>query len=170
VDALRYFGEEFDAVSAALHAIISERPDADGRRHAVTSDDFAAVHARFAGGGLAAMVYSVVAAVDEPASLTLHGERGAMRLTQTDLRIAPIGGEFVVERRGPAADLPGDSAGGSFGSGTLALGRALREALDEGDRAALSPAATFEDGVAQQRVLDAARRSHANGGCWEKVR
>ena len=32
------------------------------------------------------------------------------------------------------------------------------------------PEATFADGLAQQRVLDAARRSHANGGRWEAVR
>jgi hypothetical protein len=49
------------------------------------------------------------------------------------------------------------------------LGLALRRALDEGDRQALAPAATFEDGLAQQRVLVAARRSHAAGGRWENV-
>jgi hypothetical protein len=35
----------------------------------------------------------------------------------------------------------------------------LRAAIDDGDRDALAPAATFEDGLMQQRVLDAARRS-----------
>jgi hypothetical protein len=43
----------------------------------------------------------------------------------------------------------------------IAACRALRDALDNGDRSALAPAATLEDGLMQQRVLDAARKSAA---------
>lgn len=167
VDALRYFGHEFDAVQALLHTFIVERPAADGGKRRVTADDFAAVHARLSEGAFATMAFSVVAAVEEPTMLTLHGERGALRLLGADLLAAPPGGGWVHERRGTSETRPGDSAGGAFGSGTVELGRALRALLDSGDRAALLPAATFADGLAQQRVLDAARRSQGHGGCWE---
>jgi len=58
---------------------------------------------------------------------------------------------------GDLSQRPGNSPGGAFGTGTYLLGVALRRAIDDGDRSALAPAATFEDGLAQQRVLDAAR-------------
>lgn len=64
---------------------------------------------------------------------------------------------------------PGNSHGGAFGSGTLHLAHALRVAIDEGDRSALAPAATFADGLRQQRVLDAARQSSRAGGIWIPV-
>jgi hypothetical protein len=64
---------------------------------------------------------------------------------------------------------PGNSPGGAFGTGTIHLGRALRAALEDGDRSALAPGATFEDGWMQQRVLDAARRSSTSGGGWSRV-
>jgi hypothetical protein len=76
------------------------------------------------------------------------------------------GGAMVGD---PRPTRPGNSHGGAFGTGTLHLGYALRAALDEGNREALSPAATFEDGLMQQRVLDAARRSAEEGG-WVYTR
>ncbi len=139
VDPLRYLVGEIEAVQATLHTFIGERPYDDGRRK-VTADDFAAVHARLRGGGIAAM--------------TLMATRG-----KPFTRIVGV----------DTAKRPGNSAGGAFGTGSLELGRALRTAIDDGDRSALEPAATFEDGLAQQRVLDAARRSSGRDGGWEKV-
>jgi predicted dehydrogenase len=165
VDALRYLGFEIEAVQAALATFIAER---SGR--AVTSDDFAAVHLRLRGGAVAAMTFSAVASgSDEPTPFTIHGERGAFRLVGEELLFAEPRGAFRRIAGSDLADRPGNSAGGAFGTATYLLGVALRRALDEGDRHALAPAATFEDGLAQQRVLDAARRSHAAGGRWENV-
>lgn len=169
VDALRYLVGEVEEVQAVLHTFIAERP-ADGGRKAVTSDDFAAVHARLEGGALADMVFTVVAALDEQATWTLQGEKGAIRLAGEDLWMAREDGGWRKEHQGRPFDVPGNSPGGPFGSGTVHLGRALQAALDGGDRHALSPAATFRDGLAQQRILDAARRSQKNGGRWEKIR
>lgn len=168
VDALRYLVGEIHEVQAVLWTFIAERPS-DGGTKFVTSDDFAAVHARLEGDVLGTMVFSVVAGLDEETTLTLHGERGAIRLAGEDLLVAKTGGEWKTRHRGTPLDVPGNSSGGPFGSGTVYLGRALAAALNGGDREALSPAATFEDGLAQQRVLDAGRRSHGNGGRWEKV-
>jgi predicted dehydrogenase len=164
VDALRYLGMEVEAVQAALHTFVGERPFGDAMKQA-TADDFAAVTLRLRGGALAAMTFSGVSAgPEERAVLTIHGENGAMRLTGEELLLSVRGEPFTRAAGGEAADRPGNSFGGAFGTGTFHLGRALRAALDDGDSAALAPAATLEDGLAQQRVLDAVRRSSANGG------
>lgn len=170
VDTIRYLGCEIEAAQAFLHTVITERPH-DGATKRVTSDDFASVHLRLARGGVATLNLSVVATgPDEPSMLTLHGEEGALRLIGEELLYAPRGGQPFTRLAGAnLAERPGNSAGGPFGSGTLLLGHALRAALDDGDRTALAPAATFADGLAQQRVLDAARRSSASGGQWERV-
>jgi len=166
IDTLRFLGMEIEAVQATLQTIIGERPFENGTRR-VTSDDFAAVHLRLASGAIAAMIFSAVASgPDEPTALTIHGEEGAMRLVGEELLTAMRGEPFTVATSAGRSDRRGNSAGGAFGSGTFHLGRALRAALDNGDRSALANAATFEDGLAQQRVLDAARESNARGGAW----
>jgi predicted dehydrogenase len=121
-------------------------------------------------GALAAMTFSGVASgPDEPSVLTIHGENGAMRLVSEELQMALRGEPFSRAAGGPTAQRAGNSFGGAFGTGTFYLGRALRAALDDGSPSALAPAASLEDGLAQQRVLDAARRSSAGGGRWEPV-
>lgn len=187
IDALRYLGCEIEAVQAMLATIIDER---SGKR--VTSDDFAAVHLRLGAAAsgdsnqlrfgasdrlkpvlhsaLATMTFSAVASgADEPTSMTVHGESGAFRLTGEELLFAKPRGVFERIAGNELAQRPGNSAGGAFGTGTYHLGLAIRRAIDEGDRSALAPAATFRDGLAQQRALDAARRSSAEGGRWTDV-
>lgn len=164
IDTLHYLGLEFEAVQAMLATRIATR---SGR--AVTSDDFASVHARLTNGVVAVMTFAVVAGVDEPTTLTIHGEHGAMRLMGEELLFAKRGSGFERVAGNEIAKRPGNSAGGAFGTGTLLLGKALKKAIDDGDATALAPAATFEDGLKQQRVLDAARASDANEGRFEKV-
>ena len=166
VDTLRFLGMEIEAVQATLRTIIAERPFENATRP-VTSDDFAAVNLRSSGGVIAAITLSTVASgPDEPSTITIHGEEGAMRLAGEELLTAMRGEPFTVASSAGRSDRKGNSAGGAFGSGTYLLGRAIRSALDDGDRSALADAATFDDGLAQQRVLDAARMSNAKGGAW----
>ena len=165
IDALRYLGSEIEAVQAVLGTMIRER---SGK--AVTADDFAAVHLRLSGGALAAMTFNAAASgPEEPCVLTIHGEDAAFRLVGEELLFAKRGKPFERIAGNDTAKRPGNSLGGAFGTGTLHLGRALRAAIDDGDRNALAPAATFADGLMQQRVLDAARRSHGAGGGWEAI-
>jgi predicted dehydrogenase len=169
VDAFRFLGMEIEAVQATLKTIIDERPLESGSRR-VTSDDFATVNLCLTAGAVAAMTFSAVASgPDEPTTLTIHGEEGAMRLVGEELLIAMRGEPFTAATTGKRSDRKGNSAGGAFGTGTYLLGRALKNALDDGDRGALADAATFEDGLMQQRVLDAARKSSANDGCWTNL-
>lgn len=166
VDALRYFGMEIESASATLRTLIDQRPVEGGELRDVTSDDFAVIHLRLGGGASAAIHLSTVSTgPDEPASLTMHGERGAIRIIGEEILLSQKNAPFTRIAGGPLESRPGNSAGGAYGSGTLHLGRALKAALDDGDRSALAPGATFEDGLMQQRVLDAARASSANGGC-----
>jgi len=169
VDTLRFLGMEIEAAQASLQTIIDERPFENAKRR-VTSDDCALVNLRLAGGAIAAMTLSAVASgPDEPATITIHGEDGAMRLIGEELLTALRGEPFTLAAGDELAPRRGNSAGGAFGSGTYFLGLALRGALDNGDRSALTNAATFDDGLAHQRVLDAARASSAREGCWVMV-
>ena len=169
VDALRFLGMEIEAAQATLLTIIDERTFENAKRR-VTSDDFAGVHLRLAGGAIAAMTFSAVASgPDEPTTLTIHGEDGALRLIGEELLTAMRGEPFTLAAGDELAPRRGNSAGGAFGSGTYLLGLALRSALDDSNRNALEGAATFEDGLAHQRVLDAARASSAREGCWVTV-
>ncbi|HVT44781.1 MAG TPA: Gfo/Idh/MocA family oxidoreductase [Thermoanaerobaculia bacterium] len=170
VDALRYFIGEVVEAQGALATFVRQRPAEEGEMREVTTDDFAVATLRMEGGALAQMTLSVVAGVDEPTTLTFHGEKGAMRLTGEILSMAPPGGEWREVFRGEAKEMPGNSPGGPFGSGTLHLARALERAIDRGDLEALAPAATFFDGLQQQRILDAIRSSHSAGGAWTSVR
>jgi predicted dehydrogenase len=164
IDATRYLVAEIEAVQAMLVTVIKER---SGR--AVTADDLASFNLRLAGGPVATITCSAVAGgPDEPATITIHGETGAMRLIGEELLFAKRNEPFARIAGGDMSDLPGNSPGGAFGTGTTELADALARKL-AGDRDALAPAATFRDGLAQQRVLDAARRSNAGGGGWENV-
>lgn len=168
VDALRYFGGAVESAQAVLRTIITQRPFGDGTRE-VTADDWASVDLLLHGGAVASLQFCAVSSgPDEPAVMTIHGDRGAMRFAGEEVLLSQNRGPFERIAGGPLEERPGNSPGGAFGTGTLHLGRALRAAIDDGDRDALAPAATFEDGLMQQRVLDAARRSSANGG-WAKV-
>ncbi|MGA8806998.1 MAG: Gfo/Idh/MocA family oxidoreductase, partial [Thermoanaerobaculia bacterium] len=166
VDMLRFLGMEIEAVQATLRTIIDERPFENGTRR-VTSDDFADVALRLANGAIASMIFSAVSSgPDEPTTLTIHGEEGAMRLAGEDLLLAMRGEPFTAATKSSRSDRRGNSAGGAFGTGTYLLGRALKTAIDDGDRSTIADAATFEDGLKQQRVLDAARESSAHDGRW----
>ncbi len=168
VDALRYFGMEIEEAHAVMRTTIDRRPYGDTTRE-VTSDDFASVDLRLRGGAMAAMTFSVVSGgPDEASVLTIHGERGAMRFSGEEVQLSRKQSPFQTMAGGAMPQRPGNSQGGAFGSGTLHLGHALRAALDEGNRNALAPAATFQDGLMQQRVLDAARKSAREGG-WATV-
>ncbi len=168
VDALRWFGMEIESVQAMLHTIVDRRPFGDGTRE-VTSDDLASIDLRLRGGALAVMALSAVSSgPDEAAMMTIYGESGAMRFIGQEVLLSRGGSPFE-QVAGPAPKLPGNSPGGAFGTGTLYLGHALRAALNDGDRDALAPAATFEDGLMQQRVLDAGRKASASNSGFVAV-
>lgn len=170
VDGIRFLtGEEIVAVTATLHTVVKDRHDDEGVRRQVTSDDTALLTLRLASGALAQLNMTVVAAADEDTTLTVHGERGGLRLSGHVLEQAEGGKGWGAVMRSDEIDSPGNTAGGPFGTGTHLLARALADALTRDDHRSLEPAATFGDGLAHQLVLDAARLSARNRGAWTDV-
>ncbi|HVE71936.1 MAG TPA: Gfo/Idh/MocA family oxidoreductase [Thermoanaerobaculia bacterium] len=112
---------------------------------------------------------AVASGPDENSLFTIYCEGGAMRFSGEEVLLSTNGSQFTRMAGETMQARPGNSPGGAFGTGTLHLGRALRAAIDDGNRDALAPAATFEDGWMQQRVLDAARQSSASGGGFVAV-
>ncbi len=168
LDTLRFVCGEIDAVSGTLETFIAERPFEDGTR-AVTSDDFAAAQLRFADGGLGSVVMSLVSAVGETDTLTIHGDAGALRVEGSQrLFVARRGGEWQERTPAQSLAIPA-SLQGQFPIATVYLGQALR-AYADGDRAALAPGATFVDGLQIQRLLDALHQSVAANGAWVAVK
>lgn len=168
IDAIRYLtGDEIIRARGALKTTIAERPDADGHPREVTSDDTAFATLELAAGAVAELSLTVVAAVDEETTLTIHGEAGGMRLRGHVLEMAESGRWNLVQQA-EEIESPGNTAGGPFGTGTHLIARALY-GYAQGDRDTLAHAATFEDGLVQQRVLDCVRESAARGGAWVEV-
>jgi len=165
IDLLQFLFGPVAAVNGMLNTFITERPGPDGPR-AVTADDYASLLVRFAQGGLGTVTMSVVAGHNEPSRVTAQFEDGALRFEAGRLHMARRGDEWNDITPADAVTIP-DSlrAGGEFHIGSVYLGHALKAALHN-DNSALLPAATFADGDRIQRVLDAARTSHDNGGGW----
>jgi predicted dehydrogenase len=168
VDALRFMGLEPEEAQALMRTIIDRRPDGNTPRE-VTSDDFTSVDLRARGGAVAAMTFSAVSTgPDETSVLNIYAEGGALRFIGEEVLLS-TGRQPFATFAGAANEVrPGNTHGGAFGSGTLYLARALKVALDSGNRDVLAMGATFEDGLMQQRVLDAARASASRGG-WVAV-
>jgi predicted dehydrogenase len=161
VDTLRYLlGAEVTSAAGSLATLIPVRPGPDGPR-AVTADDTFSAALELTGGTHATLAGSAVLPVAEPEGLTLYGEEGALRWTGGRLLRAGRGGAFEDISPPHRHDLLAGLQG-NFAHGTIYLGHALRAAL-AGERAALAPAATFVDGLRVQEVLDALRRSQAEG-------
>ena len=113
VDAIRYLVGEITAAQAMLVTIIGERPH-DGASRKVTSDDFASVNLRVGEHVVAAMTCSFVASgPDEPTSITIHGETGALRLTGEELLHARRNEPFSRVAGNDLAKRAGNSAGGA---------------------------------------------------------
>jgi predicted dehydrogenase len=168
VDSFRWFLEaEVSSVSCQLQTHIKQRPYDGGLRH-VTTDDENAMILRFADGALTqdATGFVSVSMVEQPESVNrieFFGTDGAMRIDHR--------GEVFVAANGETGWTPIDIDLGSNIEGVPDTGfaRAFRffaprivHAIRNGEWS-IEHAATFDDGVAVQRVLDAARESDTSG-------
>ena len=150
-----------------LHTNIKQRRDASGEMRAVTSDDESNMILRFADGDLTEGATGLVSIsmVEGPKYrnvLDLYGTEGVMRIES--------GGEVFVAGAGEpdwtaidvemAPLIPGVLDTG-FAAAFMAFAPKLVDAIRDG-AARVENAATFEDGVRVQRVLDAARGSDAS--------
>ncbi len=168
VDAVRYTFGELVATRAQLETAIGERPDpaAGGALRPVTADDYAALWLRLENGALVSAVISSVSRSPAPGwRMSAHGSASSLVLdTDGTLRGQRAGeSEFsdLTPPRPPfdaqALRLPDTPWSRSF----LLFAAAIARALGSGE-AEVPDAATLEDGLRSQEVLDAARVSAAD--------
>ena len=169
VDSLYWFlGTEISSVYCQLATLVKKRRDMSGQLRDVTSDDEANMIVRFADSDVAEDATGLVSvSMAEPPKpmnrVEFFGTEGSMRVDQFgELSIAKKGDgdwqQIEVDLSRPIEGV-GDSG---FPRGFLKFAPEIIKAIREG-KTVLENAATFEDGVKVQRVLDAARESNASG-------
>ena len=101
--------------------------------------------------------------------LELFGSLGALRIEESgELWQSRVGeGEWRGVETAPGELAPGMHDGG-WARGFTAFSKRIVETLSEG-RTTVEGAATFEDGLRTQLVLDGARRANESG-CWVRVK
>lgn len=164
IDLLRYWLGDVTAVGGAAETFIGERPDGGGLRP-VTAEDFAVVSLRFAGGAVGTVLLSVVAATSRGPRIEVWGDEGSLLLDDERLWGARRGGawrELTEPETLPVP--PGMDYAPLWGLSFVRLAQHLTEVLLDG--APLAPAATYRDGLATQRVLDAVRTA---GASWQAL-
>lgn len=161
-------GTTISRVFCQLEAQIKTRVDKTGESRKVTSDDEVNMILRFADSDLTADTTGVVSlSMTEGPSykniLELHGSLGSMKIDAIGgVSVAPRG-----EKRWEMVDTdPGETIEGiadtGFARGFVSFAPKLIEAIREGKNT-IEHAATFEDGLAVQRVIDAAHESNDSG-------
>lgn len=165
IDSFRWFlGTEIASVSCQLHTHVKERTDRTGVVRSVTSDDESNMLLRFADGGVTSDATGLVSVsmAEGPRytnRLEFYGELGAIRVGEVGQVEFVMNGEpdwrTIEVELGELIDGMPNSA---FSRGFVQFAPLIVEAIRNGDNA-IKHAATFEDGLRVQQVLDAARES-----------
>jgi predicted dehydrogenase len=168
VDLLRYWLGEIVAASGTADAVVPTRPLPDGSgRRPVTADEFTTFSLRFRSGAVATVFLSCVAAHGVGPRAEVWGDAGYLLLDGDDRLWGARGGQGLEELTEPETRTPppGMEYASLWGLSFLRLAEHLVRATLDG--APVAPAATFEDGLAVQRVLDAVRQ--ATRTAWVEV-
>ena len=168
VDLLRYWLGNIDAVTGTAVPFVAERPlpEGGGRRR-VTADDFSTFSLRFESGAIGTVVLSAVATHTVGPRAEVWGDAGSLVLDEADRLWGGRLGEPLAELTEPETlpTPPGMQYVSLWGLSFVRLVDHLVRATLDG--APIAPAATFRDGLAVQRVLDAVR--HAARSSWVAV-
>jgi predicted dehydrogenase len=171
IDSLNWFlGADVSSVSCQLQTNIKKRRDSAGDMRPVTSDDESNMLLRFADGELTDDATGLVSIsmTEGPKYMNrveFYGTGGTMRIDYLgEIFIAKTGQpDWTQIEVNPGVPIPGIADSG-FARGFMAIAPVLVDAIRNGSRE-IEHAATFEDGVRVQKVLDAARESDATGIC-----
>ncbi|HYK81629.1 MAG TPA: Gfo/Idh/MocA family oxidoreductase [Gemmatimonadales bacterium] len=160
IDLCRFWtGSEVAAVSGGVATFTRERADEQGVRRLVTADDYASFVLRLASGAVATILLTTVATHGPGHFAQVSGRDGTLVLTgETTLQLGRAGApleDISIPDELAAQVTPNTMWARSF----VRLLRDLVGVLD--GRPAAGEPATFADGLAVQRVMDAVR---AGGG------
>ena len=169
IDSFHWFlGSGVSSVSCQLQSHIKKRQGRDGEMRPVTSDDESNMLLRFADGELTEDATGLVSVsmTEYPKyknRIEFYGDRGAMRVDHRgELFIAKPGENDWREIDGGLGKQVEGVADTGFSRGFMEFAPRIVEAVREG-KTAIAHAASFEDGLEVQKVLDAARESDASG-------
>jgi predicted dehydrogenase len=172
IDSIRSWVGEIAEVRGNLATHVTERPHPETSAPTpVTADDFACVWGRLAQGG-EVVITLLAAAREEPAmDVRIHGEKGSLRLDSANRLWRRAHGE-PTDEEAAVPDAPPPPAGSRipdtpWARAFVLLAAALRDAIRDG-KPTVPGAATFEDGLRNQQVIDAARES-ARRADWVAV-
>lgn len=167
IDSFHWFlGTEISHVFCQLQTHIKVRRDSSSKQRTVTTDDEANMLLRFADSELTLDATGLVSVsmVEQPEyvnRLEFFGTEGAIRIDHRgELYVAKTGEldwTAIDVDLGTAVDGVADTG---FSRGFMQFAPKIIEAIRNG-RTEIEHAATFEDGLRVQRVLDAARESNA---------
>lgn len=158
IDLLRWWFGNVRAVEGSVATSVKTRRDPHtGDVRTVDSDDMASFRLTFASGVVAEIDLCGAVADSEPVRrLEIHGDEGAIVLdTDERLWIRPVGAH--EEREITVAETDPSLIGDSRETYTQPFVRLARHFAAAIGGAPIPPMATFEDGLAIQRVLDAVR-------------
>lgn len=160
VDMLRWWlGPVRSVVGQALTVLPDRLDKKTGEAWTATADDLAYFTMEMAGGALAQVFMSGVAANNIGNLTQVFGSKGTITLDNDNERLmfAKAGESFSdITVEDPNAGLPGLNKG-VWNVSVVAALRELTDAIREGR--ALQRGATFEDGLKNQQVLDAVKQS-----------
>ena len=172
VDRLRWLIGEFESVWGHADTFIPERADAHGMLRPVTVDDSFTLVGRLAGGASACIRLSAVARKSNYQNLEIYGDAGMLRFTLDRNVEGWIRGQLWGARgdtRSPEPlEIPErytqglDASDPQRAQGEFIFAKLTRDFV-EAIRNGAPASPTFADGLAAQRVLDAALCSVEQG-------
>jgi len=176
IDSFQWFlGTQISSVFCQMQTHIKERRDASGQMLPVTSDDEANMLLRFADSDLTSDATGLVSVsmTEGPKyknRIEFYGTLGAMRINYRGEVFIAIADEEdwrkIDVELGKIVEGVADTG---FSRGFMAFAPKIIDAIRKG-RTEIEHAATFEDGLKVQKVLDAARESNASGCVRSSVR
>jgi predicted dehydrogenase len=165
IDTLHWFlGTEISQIFCQLQTHVKQRKDKHGEIKRVTSDDETNLLLRFADGDLTTdatgnVSLSMIEMPDFQHSIKFVGTKGALKVLSLGEILLAKAGETDWTKIDVELEKSVDGIFNSgFPSGFVAFAAKIVDALREG-KTEIEHAATFEDGLAVQRVLDEARRA-----------
>lgn len=157
-----------EAVCARLVKYRSERIDAAGHPRPVTADEHATLWLRMANGAQVEVDANIMAPGSTGSLIEYVGSEGTLRLENEERLVGARHGDEVapieVEADVPTCEELGTRAYGGIFPRLLPLYLSDVLAAVRSGATEVPGAATFADGLATMRILDAARRSARDGG------